>query len=228
MAESSEAQATRTSINSKVLLLSQEFGQFKADVNNKFNEINTNVNQKFNEIAGNVNQLSRDIQTSLHARTPKLNVWIPTAAVILGGFWFVLNLQLTSATKSLSDAVSRQEVTSAQNLISISRVQEQMPNIIQQNADSARDRTDLNRKFDFLTDRANRVETSQTRLDANMSRSLIEVETQLRASENYANLQRKYDNTMIALLWKKAYGEDYPVYQFYPSISQHDTGSFIQ
>ena len=217
------AQETRTSINSRVLLLSQEFGQFKTAVDNKFNEINTNVNQKFNEISGNVNQLSRDIQTSLQARQPKLNVWVPTAAVILGGFWFVLNLQLTSATKSLSDSVGRQEVAVVQNSNNIAKVQEQMPNVIQQNADSARDRADLNRKFDFISDRVTRNEVAQNRLDAIITKSLTEVETQLRASENYSNLQRKYDNTMIALLWQKAYGEPYPIYQFYPSISTHDS-----
>ena len=219
MADNSEAQATRTSINSKVLLLSQEFGQFKADVNNKFDQITLNVNTKFGEISSGVDQLTREI----HSRQPKLNVWIPTIAIILGGFWFVLNLQLTSATKSLSDAVSRQEVLINANTTGVAKVQEQIPGIIQQNADSSRDRTDLNRKYDFVTDRLTRNEISQNRLDATTARSLVEVETQLRASENYSNLQRKYDNTMIALLWQKTYGEPYPVYQYYPSISTHDT-----
>ena len=205
------AQETRTSINARVLLLSQEFGQFKTD-----------VAQKFDQISADVGRLGQDIQTWMHSRQPRFNVWVPTAAVILGGFWFVLNLQLTSATKSLSDSVSRTEVLAAANSTGLARVQEQVPNIIQQNADSARDRTELNRKYDYFIDRISKDEVAQNRLDAVMSKSLVEVETQLRASENYANLQRKYDNTLIALMWKKVYGDDYPVFQFYPSISQHD------
>lgn len=56
---------------------------------------------------------------------------------------------------------------------------------------------------------------------AQMRSSLVEIETQFRASDQVRNLMHANDLRIQSLLWKKSFGVDYPTgNSYYPTIAQ--------
>lgn len=54
-----------------------------------------------------------------------------------------------------------------------------------------------------------------------MAAKLVEIETQFRSEDQLRNVQWADQMRVRSLMWKKVYGEDYPVsIQFFPSIAQ--------
>lgn len=53
-----------------------------------------------------------------------------------------------------------------------------------------------------------------------INESLREVETQFLASDQMRNIQLSSNMRWTAILWKKVYGDDFPTYEYYPSIAQ--------
>jgi hypothetical protein len=52
--------------------------------------------------------------------------------------------------------------------------------------------------------------------DQQFSAQLIETETQIKGIYDLINKDHEHNTTILALLWKKAYGEDYPMAPYYP------------
>lgn len=74
---------------------------------------------------------------------------------------------------------------------------------------------DLKTQVARLTDQGDRERTEVVKLCA----SLVEIETQMRASDGERNLTHAADLRTQAMLWRKAFGADMPIANaFYPTI----------
>jgi septal ring factor EnvC (AmiA/AmiB activator) len=71
--------------------------------------------------------------------------------------------------------------------------------------------TEVDRRIDGIDERVNRAQLSLVAV----TRDLIEVETQFCASDNLNNVTRETDQRIIALLWNKAFSQDFPVSNAY-------------
>lgn len=165
-----------------------------------------------------------EVKNYFQSTRPRLNVWIPSLAIILGGFWFVLNLQVSSSMKGFSDSLARMESQVTTN----SKVSELIPTILSQNADSMRDRTDLNKKYDTLMVRIAEIDKGSATDRAERRSNEAEVETQIDAmnqslSVQFANQQRMNTDLQNAL---HDMGAKYPAAPsgpfYFPNISNRN------
>lgn len=157
-----------------IALLTQRVGQNERD-----------VQQKFDALSGQMSALSAQFQQFMSSRQPRLNVWIPSIATVLVGFWFVLNLQVTSSQKGFSDSLARLEAIVATNV----RVAENIPTLMSQNADSKRDREDMNKKLDYLGQKQADLIATQAKETAERLANEREVETQIDAQSQALSIQ---------------------------------------
>lgn len=201
---SEDSRSRPASLGAQVLLLSQEFGQFKSG-----------VGAQFTQIGNNLDQLRNEIRDMISGKNSKVTSWLPLIIALGGLFWFVLNLQMNAANKTLADIVSRLEVTTNNNSVATANI----PTIQQQNADSMRDRGDMRSAITRLAETQATIQANQARETSLRSSKDAEIETQFRAMEGFANLTRVYDNRMFALLWEKSNGTPFPAFQYYPRIS---------
>lgn len=76
---------------------------------------------------------------------------------------------------------------------------------------------DLQRRVEKLDEAA-----AGQRIDAAKAQErLTEIETQFRASDQVRNLMHANDLRMQSMLWKKAFGQDYPIANaYYPTIAR--------
>lgn len=165
-----------------------------------------------------------EVRAFFQSRQPRWNVWVPSLAIILGGFWFVLNLQVTSSIKGVSDSVSRMEAQVANN----TKATEALPALTAQNADSRRDREDLNKKYDFLLGKVAENDKASTADRAERRATEAEVETQIDAMAQslgiqFANQQRLNADIQNALHDSGAKMPTAPAGPFYfPNISNRN------
>lgn len=66
------------------------------------------------------------------------------------------------------------------------------------------------------------VQISSDRIElAQMRSSLVEIETQFRATDQVRNVIHANDLRVQSMLWRKSFGQDYPIGNaYYPSIAQ--------
>lgn len=89
--------------------------------------------------------------------------------------------------------------------------------LVAKSSSSETDRAYLNQKTDTNGSRIAELNAKQAAHEA----ALTEIESQFRALENYQNLMRADQIRTNALLWKKAFGDEYPSgAAFYPSIAR--------
>lgn len=72
-----------------------------------------------------------------------------------------------------------------------------------------------------VTDRINSLQAEQARVKA----AMIEIETQFCAEDNTRNLTHANDLRLLAMLWKKGFGDDLPIGNaFYARIGRCQSG----
>lgn len=72
-----------------------------------------------------------------------------------------------------------------------------------------------------LTDKLSTIQTEQ----AHLRSALTEIETQFCAEDNARNLTHAYDLRMVAMLWKKSFGDELPTdNMFYARIGRCGVG----
>lgn len=184
----------------------------------------TLLENQVNDVKSELADFRAEVKAYFQSSRPRLNVWIPSLAIVLGGFWFVLNLQVTSSMKGFSDSLARMESQVATN----SKTSELVPTLISQNADSIRDRQDLNKKFDIMILRIADIDKGSATDRAERKANEAEVETQIDAmgqslSVQFANQQRMNTDLQNAL---HDMGAKYPAAPngpfYFPNISNRN------
>ena len=173
-------------------------------------------------VKSDVESLKKTIEDWIKSRN--IGVWrvlgliatiiVPASAILMLYVAYVVSPWATVANqaKASADTLTTQVVA----------LNTAMGKVQAENATSIQDRLDKGKQLENLITLETKLATDLARETAIRASKLTEVETQFRALERYENLQRKYTNTMIALLWQRAYGETFPIFQYYPSISQPD------
>lgn len=200
----SEPAIKQASLGAQVLLQGQEL---KA------------IGSRMSGIENNVQLIFGKLDAIIIARQPKIIQIISVIAAILAPFWFVLSLQIEKTSSPVKDIASRALTLAEANTNTLTEMAKALPTIMSQNADSIRDRNDQRARSDRQADTQTKMLETLAREVAQRKAKGAEIETQFRAFEGYANLQRVYDNRMFALLWEKVYQTNFPPFQYYPKIS---------
>lgn len=150
------------------------------------------------------------------SRSSLRSLW-PMIVGIAAFMYFMLNQTVSNALNATTR--EQADIKAKYTLV------EQIPAIMAQNAQSKQDRDDQRAKTDKMFEVQTNILKELARESSRRIAKNYEIETQLKAHENDMNMTRKWNNTMIALLWKRAYGEEFPEFQVYPEISHRDTTS---
>jgi hypothetical protein len=171
------------------------------------------------------------IETSINTLTEKIDVWmlsrqqnpwkmLAIALGVLVPLGWLMNMYITTAISPVATTAIQAKSAGETNIIAVARNTEDLGIVKAQNADSKRDRDDQRAAHAEIVKATSELSKLLATEVAQRTAKSTEIETQFRAAENYANLTRVWENRIFALLWEKVYGQQFPAFQFYPTIAQ--------
>ena len=177
------------------------------------------------QVEGQINSLRNDIREWIREDRSKLKSYWPIISAVLLVGWYIINLQSNANTKNLSDSISRLQVEAAASTAANAKYAEILPPIIQQNADSKRDRDDQRSRVDRLFDEVTKMQSDFASEHSMRTANEREIETQFDADSQLRNVQwatiyrrlNDMQNSISAMGGKLPATPDGPYY--FPNIS---------
>lgn len=184
------------------------------------------LEQEVTGIKSDLSEFRAEVR-SYFSRSSLRSMW-PVILGVCGGLWFVLNLQINSTTKNVDDKANTALSAIRSLEAMVTRNNEAIPVLQQQNADSKRDREDKGVVLTKMTDVLAEVSKMLASEVAERRSNEAEFETQIDAmnqslSVQFANQQRMnadFQNTFHDLGAKMPAAPSGP--WFFPNISNRN------
>jgi hypothetical protein len=162
------------------------------------------LKQKFGEFQRQFEDLRSEIHAWMQQRQGTWKTLWPVVVPVAGALWFILSLKIDQTAQPIRNDASRALSMAEANTISLSKVAEVLPTIMQQNASSKQDRDDQKAIVSKLQEVQTRILETQAKETAERLANEREVETQIDAvaqaqAIQFSNQQRANADLQNAL-----------------------------
>jgi hypothetical protein len=157
------------------------------------------------EIGARIESLAKDLDQIQRPNKSLLISLIGTAAILIGGLWFILGLQINDRTTPLALSIEQLRVQSTNNVAIIHDLSVSAATSTSSDVNSRTDREQLNERVKSLESLVSTGRAARAKADAETTQKLVEVETQLKGATAVVNLMKDDVHQMIGVLWSKTF-----------------------